>query len=887
MENTTTTRNILIVEDNPGDFVLINEYLNEEFYQPRVEHAKTFIAAKGLLKSGNTFDIILLDLSLPDGSGEFLVSQMAILAGLIPVIVLTGYSDKAFGIKTLSMGMADYLLKDDLSAAQLYKSICYSIERRRITMDLKESEENYRNLFDISPVPMWVYNWETGRFININKAAIEHFGYSKKEFLTMTLFDISPYEEIEKIKNRITTIAETKGFNKGIFKHLKKNGELIEVEIHSDVYSLEQKLRLVLCNDITESVYQKNILALEKEVYKLNSTANVSFQEVMDMLTQKIELLLPGSFCAILQKQDDNTSISLSKGSMPAAYIHAIEGGAIGPNAGSCGTAIYTGQNVIVTNIEVDPLWENYKDIIRPFGFKACWSIPIKKSDGKVLGSFATFFKLTKLASIQNINLLERAASLLGILIENRNAVDDIKKWNERYDVVSTATNDVIWDWDLLTNKIFWNKGIKEILGYTVINESTSTDWWGDKVHKDDVKRVIEKIHSHINNTIMKWQDEYRFLCNDGHYKYISDRGFLLLDKHNKPVRMIGAMRDISRQKEEDHRLKLLESVITNASDSVIITHVNCIDDSDHTIIYTNDAFTKMTGYSKEEVIGKTPKLFQGPNTNKAELKRIKKAIKRWDACEIEVINYKKNGEEFWNNIAISPVADSTGSFTHWIAIQRDITVRKKKDQEITKAIISAQEHERFQIGGELHDNVNQILAGVLLNLGMTKTRPVDEQPEWINKSVEYIHLAISEIRKLSHKLAPVSLDENSLKETFEKLLSTININNRFSIDFFIDEVSQMHVDGDIQLNLYRILQEQTNNIMKYSKATVIEISLLLVKNAICLRIYDNGIGFDTKKIKDGIGLHNIKKRTELFSGHFTLKSAIGKGCEIIVEIPV
>ena len=370
MENTTTTRNILIVEDNPGDFVLINEYLNEEFYQPRVEHAKTFIAAKGLLKSGNTIDIILLDLSLPDGSGEFLVSQMAILAGLIPVIVLTGYSDKAFGIKTLSMGMADYLLKDDLSAAQLYKSICYSIERRRITMDLKESEENYRNLFDISPVPMWVYNWETGRFININKAAIEHFGYSKKEFLTMTLFDISPYEEIEKIKNRITTIAETKGFNKGIFKHLKKNGELIEVEIHSDVYSLEQKLRLVLCNDITESVYQKNILALEKEVYKLNSTANVSFQEVMDMLTQKIELLLPGSFCAILQKQDDNTSISLSKGSMPAAYIHAIEGGAIGPNAGSCGTAIYTGQNVIVTNIEVDPLWENYKDIIRPFGFK-------------------------------------------------------------------------------------------------------------------------------------------------------------------------------------------------------------------------------------------------------------------------------------------------------------------------------------------------------------------------------------------------------------------------------------------------------------------------------------------------------------------------------------
>ena len=188
---------------------------------------------------------------------------------------------------------------------------------------------------------------------------------------------------------------------------------------------------------------------------------------------------------------------------------------------------------------------------------------------------------------------------------------------------------------------------------------------------------------------------------------------------------------------------------------------------------------------------------------------------------------------------------------------------------------------------GELHDNVNQILAGVLLNLGMAKGKPVSEQNEWIDKSSEYVYMAINEIRKLSHRLAPVSIDDNSLKETFEALLKSININHQYKIKFSIKEVDQIQIIGDIQLNLYRILQEQLNNIIKYSKAGIIEVSLLLVENAIQLRIYDNGVGFDTKNNRKGIGLNNIKKRAELFSGNFNVKSSPGNGCEINVEIPL
>src|SRR5665647_1876459 len=249
MEYSKVTRHILIIEDNPGDFVLIQDYLSEEFLHPVIEHVKTFTEAKAKLQNVTNFDTILLDLSLPDANGELLVNEIVQLAGSTPIIVLTGYADKDFGIKTLALGISDYLLKDELTAAQLYKSIAYSAERRRISNELKESEEKYRNLFNLSPLPMWVFDVMTFRFLNVNEAAIEHYGYSKKEFLSMTLYDIRPPEEVAKIEEELIDIAITKSFKKGIFRHLKKNGELIDVEIQcSEIYFNEKRARLVLSN---------------------------------------------------------------------------------------------------------------------------------------------------------------------------------------------------------------------------------------------------------------------------------------------------------------------------------------------------------------------------------------------------------------------------------------------------------------------------------------------------------------------------------------------------------------------------------------------------------------------------------------------------------------
>jgi signal transduction histidine kinase len=137
---------ILVIEDNPGDFALVEEFLLEQIEAPVISHAIDYKAARDILLAPNaSFDIILLDLSLPDKTGLPLIQEIVEMSLNTPVIVLTGYADLTFGVKSLSLGVSDYILKDELTALSLYKSIVYSSERKRIILALETSEKRARS----------------------------------------------------------------------------------------------------------------------------------------------------------------------------------------------------------------------------------------------------------------------------------------------------------------------------------------------------------------------------------------------------------------------------------------------------------------------------------------------------------------------------------------------------------------------------------------------------------------------------------------------------------------------------------------------------------------------------------------------------------------------
>ena len=142
-------------------------------------------------------------------------------------------------------------------------------------------------------------------------------------------------------------------------------------------------------------------------------------------------------------------------------------------------------------------------------------------------------------------------------------------------------------------------------------------------------------------------------------------------------------VRDITELHASQAHLKLLEASISHLNDVVIITEAESVDGLGERIVFVNAAFERHTGYSREEVMGKTPRLLQGPLTQRPELDRIGAALKKWQPVRAELINYTKSGKAFRVEVDIVPIADAKGRFTHWVSVQRDVTERKQAEQAL------------------------------------------------------------------------------------------------------------------------------------------------------------------------------------------------------------
>ncbi|KEO75797.1 response regulator [Anditalea andensis] len=284
---------ILVIEDNPGDLLLITDYLEEHIATPIIEIAKNYKEASLLLTSPEhkTFDVIFLDLSLPDNQGENLINEVVSINANSPIIVLSGYSDFEFSIKSLSLGISDYLLKDELTPSSLYKSLIYNIERKKILSDLEEAKLRYGNLFQLSPQPMFVFDSETLMFLDVNISAIKHYGYAIEEFLSMSIREIRPKEDLQEF-DEIWKVASSnnKSYNKLINRHITKNGRIIQVEIQSNYINYKGRdARIVLANDITDQM--NHISTIEKQNSKLKEISWIQSHVVRAPIARLMSLV--------------------------------------------------------------------------------------------------------------------------------------------------------------------------------------------------------------------------------------------------------------------------------------------------------------------------------------------------------------------------------------------------------------------------------------------------------------------------------------------------------------------------------------------------------------------------------------------------------------------
>lgn len=510
-------------------------------------------------------------------------------------------------------------------------------------------------------------------------------------------------------------------------------------------------------------------------------------------------------------------------------------------------------------------------------------------------------------------NSVEGVACYLRDITERKLSDEKIKEAKERYDIIAKATNDTILDVDLIKKTVTWSDGIYGTYGFTQQEPGINTyEWRFSKIHDADREKVKKSLEASVQKNESRWEIEYRFICADQSFKFVSERGFLVLNDAGEPIRMMGSMQDITTKKKEEHRLKLLESVITNTRDSVMITEAEPFDEPGPKIVYVNEAFSIMTGYEASEVIGKSPRILQGLNTNREELNRLRESMSKWQSCEVTVINYKKNGEEFWINFSVTPVADEKGWYTHWIAIERDVTHIKQNELE-REQIIS----ELSQINTDLKQfsyvTSHNLRAPIANLLGLTSLieqyKIADKTLVQILDGVRQAALMFDDTVKDLTKVLIIKDQKNIIKEQIYfdivvgKVMKQLNI---------ISEGTDLSVNCDFKnclsvsfthAYLESILLNLFTNAIKYKSASrklKIEVISMDTDDFVEMRFSDNGIGIDTEMHKDklfklyqrfhnkadgkGLGLYLIKSQLEALGGTIEVDSKVDVGTTFIVK---
>ena len=259
-------------------------------------------------------------------------------------------------------------------------------------------------------------------------------------------------------------------------------------------------------------------------------------------------------------------------------------------------------------------------------------------------------------------------------------AVAELRQSREQYELAIDGSSCGIWDWDLTANQIYFSPRWKEMLGYRDEELVNSPDTFRELVHSEDLPRVMAALERCLRGETKSYEVEFRMWSRDASYRWILARGAALHDAAGRPFRMAGSHTDITSVKRVEERLRILESAIFHANDSVVITEAESINDPGPAIIYVNEAFCRLTGYRPEEVVGQSPRILQGPRTDRAELDRLRKALEEWRPCSVELVNRRKDGTEYWVEFSVVPIADKSGFYTHWVAVQRDITERRKAE---------------------------------------------------------------------------------------------------------------------------------------------------------------------------------------------------------------
>jgi len=770
-----------------------------------------------------------------------------------------------------------------------------------------------------------------------NAAGVELAGCPEDDLIGSLVADMYLPDERHLVRQRLDKLTG-EGALRFEREFLRRNGDVVPVEVSYS--ALRGRYYQAIIRDISQRKRREALLAGENRLLGMVAKGD-SLADILDSLCLLVEEQSSDVLASILLMDPNGKQLRHGGApNLPKAYTKAIDGAFIGPSVGSCGTAAFRAEQVIVSDIATDPLWADFRELALAHSLRACWSTPIFSSEGKVIGTFAMYYREPRSPTPSEQDTIKHITHLAGVAIQ-RKLAETARRESEAYLAEAQRLSHTgSWAWAPATGEIrYWSEETYRVLGFDPDAGPPRFDTFLQRLYSEDQNRVKELFENAVREKA-DFETDYRIVHPSSAIRNIHSVGHPVCDEAGHFVEFVGTVIDVTESKRSEEALRASEQlargqvealaqsldVLTTAPEpeKFIGQMLNTIGrllnaqgvtlwlfdestdsfiwrlmsdggklvplDPEHPIMH-DPSFWKQNSAIQELLFTGGPVVCEDVETDPRVTGEWRDYLKRRGAKRFLAVPLLIGGQvrgfigvRHSDRAAYRPEEiELTQALAHQVMLALQLNDFAEQGQR------AAVFEERNRMARDIHDTLAQGFTGVIVQLEAAEDAiscgSRKEADNHLHRAGELARRSLSEARRSVHALRPQALQEHNFWDALKGMIKNTTVgtalHTRFAAQGKPPELSQAW-----QENLLHIGQEALTNTLKYARAHNFVTRLSYKARELRLELRDDGDGFKVKERHDGVGLAGMRERVEQMRGELKITSARGKGTTITVILP-